>query len=175
MVCSWQPQFSQHGGFPLSHRAFINAVIYKAEGKKEITLVLHFLNVLFVLCFCVCMCEQAFASSPRIPLFVLPWGWHASYIPTPSLQPPTPLLPPFPQPIPPPPPPLSFTHWFQCYHGDTCLSPLCLLPVSDAAPSHWVSLSIHPSVCLCLCLSVFGPQPAFLCSEQNRIEWDRIE
>lgn len=44
------------------------------------------------------------------------------------------------------PPPLffppSFTHRFQCYHGDTCLSPLCLLPVSHAALSHQVSLSV---------------------------------
>lgn len=56
----------------------------------------------------------------------------------------------------PPPPPLffppSFTHWFQCYHGDTCLSPLCLLPVSHAALSHWVSLSACLSASLFVCL-----------------------
>lgn len=40
--------------------------------------------------------------------------------------------------------PLLFTRWFQCYHGETCLSPLSLLPVSH------LTGSLSASAC-CLC------------------------
>lgn len=38
----------------------------------------------------------------------------------------------------------------QCYHGDTCLSPLCRLPVSHVS----LGQSLRPYVCLLFCLSV---------------------
>lgn len=46
-----------------------------------------------------------------------------------------------------------FSFWFQCFHGDTCLSHLSLLPVSYAALSPWVSLIVRLglSVCLSVC------------------------
>lgn len=61
---------------------------------------------------------------------------------------------------------LPFTHWFQCYHGDTCLSHLpatCFAchPVSLRVS---LSLSLSPSLVVFVCRWIFVcPWLAFLC------------
>lgn len=87
-------------------------------------------------------------ASLRIPSLALPWGWHASDF---SLLSPTLLPSLFFQSI--------LNSWFQCYHGDTCLSPLYL--------SHQVNQSVSLFVCcwlfVCPWTALFTLCFSFLC------------